>query len=133
MNHATVTRLIGVYDADGSLLGELRYAARKLAGRGHCSLCDLTHRGVRRRPEWDEVTEHLGVPIELVHRDERSDALAAATTDRIPALLAEAGTQLVALLGPAELEACGADVGEFERRVAAAALEHGLHLGAETR
>jgi len=129
----TVTRLIGVYDADGSLLGELRYALRKLAGQGHCSLCDLTHQGVRQRPEWAELTEHLGVPIELHHRDERSDTIRAATTDGIPAVLAEVGTELVTLLGPADLEACGADVGEFERRVRAAAADHDLRLPAASR
>ena len=57
----TVTRLIGVYDADGSLVGELRYALRKVTGRGHCSLCDLTHRGVRARADWGDFKSRIGL------------------------------------------------------------------------
>ena len=128
----TVTRLIGVYDADGSLLGELRYALRKVAGRGHCSLCDLTHHGVRRRPEWADVEARLGAPVTLLHRDERDDAVRAATRiatrDQLPAVLAEVDGELVTLLGPADLNACGTDVTEFEQRVRAAATAHDLQL-----
>ena len=35
--------LVGIFDADGGLRGELRYVIDKLAGRGHCALCDITH------------------------------------------------------------------------------------------
>ncbi|MBA2282333.1 MAG: hypothetical protein H0W25_14065 [Acidimicrobiia bacterium] len=35
-----ITRLIGVYDADGSVLGELSYFLKARLGRAHCALCD---------------------------------------------------------------------------------------------
>ena len=124
----TVTRLIGVYDADGSLVGELRYALRKVSGRGHCSLCELTHRGVRRRRAWDQLCERLQTPVDLVHRDERDEAILAATGSTVPTVVAEAGDQLVVLLGPTELDACGTDVTEFERRLRDAAAAHGLDV-----
>ncbi len=38
-----VVRLIGVYDADGTLRGELGYWVGARLGRRHCSLCDITH------------------------------------------------------------------------------------------
>ena len=123
-----ITRLIGVYDADGSVLGELRYALRKVSGRGHCSLCDLTHRGVRRRRDWDQLCEGLDVRVDLVHRDERDDVTLAATGSAIPSVLAEAGDELVVLLGPAELDECGKDVTEFERRLRNAAATRDLAL-----
>ncbi len=123
-----VTRLIGVYDADGSLVGELQYALRTVTGRGHCSLCDLTHRGVRSRADWGELCDRLDVPVDLVHRDERDGATTAATGSAIPTMLAEAGDQLIVLLGPTELDACGKDVAEFERRLHDAAAAHHLDL-----
>ena len=43
-----VGELVGVYHADGGLLGELRYAYGKVRGTAHCSLCDITHATVWR-------------------------------------------------------------------------------------
>jgi hypothetical protein len=54
-DHRTVELLIGVYNADGGTAGELRYVARKAVGRGHCALCDITHRGFTQRAEWSEA------------------------------------------------------------------------------
>ena len=36
-------KFVGLYNADGSLMGELRYARAKLTNSASCSLCDLTH------------------------------------------------------------------------------------------
>jgi hypothetical protein len=40
---STVESLVGVYDADGTALGELSYFLRASVGRAHCALCDVTH------------------------------------------------------------------------------------------
>ena len=39
-----ISELVGVYDADGGLPGELAYLWGKLRGTRHCGLCDITHR-----------------------------------------------------------------------------------------
>jgi hypothetical protein len=36
-------KFVGIYNADGTILGEISYVAKKLAGRGSCALCDITH------------------------------------------------------------------------------------------
>ncbi len=115
-----VDRLIGIYDADGGLLGEVRYALGKVFANGHCSLCDLTHRGLKRRAEWDTMVERLGVPFALLHRNEMDDALRLVTRSALPCLLADRDAQLEVLLGPDDLAACGTDLEELERRIRAA-------------
>ena len=35
--------VVGIYNADGTIGGELSYALAKLARRGSCELCDVTH------------------------------------------------------------------------------------------
>ena len=70
MVERTVTRLVGVYDADGGLLGEAAYVWGKLRGTRHCSLCDITHELVRRKPEWDRMVAEIGTPVDLVHLNE---------------------------------------------------------------
>ena len=100
---AEITRIVGVYDADGGLRGELAYLAGKLAGR-HCSLCDITHSPVRRRREWDAYVASLPVPFDVVHRNERSPLIAAATAGREACVVAVCDDgQVVFLLGDEDL------------------------------
>lgn len=86
------TRLIGVYDAKGSLLGEAAYLWGKLRGTRHCALCDLTHNRVRRRPEWDRLVLALGVPVDLLHLDELPDDVAEAVAAHGPPVILAART-----------------------------------------
>ena len=62
--------LLGVYDADGGLRGETAYVVGKLLGHRHCSLCDITHSPLRRRPQWDALVARLGVRFRLAHLNE---------------------------------------------------------------
>jgi hypothetical protein len=114
---AGVDELIGVYDADGGLLGELRYLAGRGLGTQHCALCDLTHGKLRRRPEWDALVARLGVPFTLRHRNEQADAVRAATAGQLPCVVARRGATLTVLLGPDDLAACGRDLDQLERRL----------------
>ena len=93
----------------------MRYAVGKLTGRAHCSLCDLTHRGVSPRTEWKELAGRLPVPITLVHLNERTEEVRAASEGRTPCVLAEVEGRLVVVLGPADLSACHGDVGASRR------------------
>jgi hypothetical protein len=120
-----VRRLIGVYDADGGLRGEIAYLAGKVAGR-HCTLCDITHSPVRRRREWDAYASTLPVPFDLVHRNERSRAVAEATEGREACVVAECDDgSIVFLLGNADLEQAR-DVAGLASALAAALRASGL-------
>ena len=108
---------LGVYDADGGLVGELAYVLGHLLGRTECALCDITHTW-RRKPEWDAMAERLGVPFELAHRNEVTDAaaLAAIADAGLPVVLARgAGWSWHPVLRRDDLERAGGSVAEFER------------------
>lgn len=101
-------RYAGIYNADGTLLGELAYVVRKYTGRGHCELCDITHGTLRRKPEWDAACARSGLEIVLLHRDEASaEQLRAAGP--LPAVVADDGSGWRLVAGPAELAACNGD------------------------
>lgn len=123
---AKVKRIVGVYDADGGLRGEIAYLAGKLAGR-HCTLCDITHSPVRRRREWDAYVATLPVPFEVVHRNERTRDIARATTGREACVVAECEDgSIVMLLESDELARAGDVVGlaqALESAVAAGGLQ----------
>ncbi|MEZ5114777.1 MAG: hypothetical protein R2737_00805 [Candidatus Nanopelagicales bacterium] len=128
-----VRRLTGVYHADGGLRGELAYVVGKALGRAHCALCDVTHSPVRRKREWDAYVSALGVPFDLVHLNERSPAVAAATGMATPAVLAHVpgagpAEDLVVVLGPADLDTVGGDVAGFGAALGRALGRAGLAL-----
>jgi hypothetical protein len=104
-----IERLVGVYDADGTLFGELAYVVGHLLGRRSCALCDITHGGLRRRPEFDEAAAALGIPFELLHRDERSPEVVALTEGALPCVVAEGDGERIVLVDRAGLAACGKD------------------------
>ena len=59
-----------MYAADSGLISAVLDSAKKFVGRG-CALCAITHGLMRKRPEFAMLECSVGVPIELVHRDER--------------------------------------------------------------
>jgi hypothetical protein len=114
----TVTELVGVYDADGGLLGEAAYVWGRLRGTRHCGLCDITHSTVRRKGEWDRMAARLPVPVRLLHLNELDDELAAAVAaTRAPVVLAREVDGWRELIGAAELDEMAGSVSAFEAAV----------------
>ena len=113
---ATLRRLIGVYDADGSLRGELTYWVGARLGRAHCSLCDITHGLARERAEWKACRAGLPIPFDTYHRDDQPAAVRAAIDGSLPVVVAETDGGVVPLVGATELVACA---GSIERLMAA--------------
>lgn len=121
-----VRRLTGVYDADGSLRGELAYVVGRALGRRHCSLCDITHGRVREKEAWRACRDGLPVPFETVHLDERSAEVRVASDGSAPCVLAHTDTGLSVLVGAAALEACGGDPQRLVDLLEAAVVARGL-------
>lgn len=126
-----VVEVVGVYDADGGVVGELTYVVGHLLGRTTCSLCELTHGSLRRRPEWDAMVDRLPVPVRLVHRNEATgDERAAWSVSGLPAVVGRRadGTHTV-LLGPTGLAALHGSVPAFEQALLDALSVGGLRPG----
>lgn len=116
----TVTELVGVYDADGGLLGEAAYAWGKVRGTRHCGLCDITHSTVRRKGEWDRMVTTLPVPVRLLHLNELDEDLRGAVRRAgAPVVLAHEDGGWRELLGAAELDEMAGSVAAFEAAVRA--------------
>lgn len=122
----SIIRIVGVYNADGTLRGELAYLVGKMRGTVHCGLCDITHSAVRRRSEWLDCAGRLPVAFDTYHRDDQPDAARPHTDGSLPAVLAETDAGIVPLLGPAELDACAASPERLIDAVRAAADGLGL-------
>lgn len=103
----TVTRLVGVYHADGTLWGEVSYWVGARLGRTHCSLCEITHGLFTVRSDWKSCRSAIPVAFETFHRNDQPEHVRVVIGASTPAVVAETSGGVVLLLGPAELEACG--------------------------
>lgn len=111
----TITRLIGVYNADGGLLGEARYVVGHLLGLTSCSLCDITHSPIRRKPEWDAMVALLPTPLTVLHKNELEPDLEAWLGGKTLPLvvgITDAGAFSV-VLDPPALESADGSVAQF--------------------
>ena len=115
-----------VYDADGGLVGEVRYVVGHLLGRAECALCDITHGGVRRKEAFDELAAELeadGHRVEVHHRNEQTEAQAGASAGHLPCIVARGraeGDTWSILVDREALEACAGDVAALRRTLATA-------------
>jgi hypothetical protein len=121
-----VRRLIGVYDADGTLRGELSYWINARFGKAHCALCDITHGLARTKAEWKLNRATLPVPFDTYHRDDQPEAVRAATGDTAAVVVAETADGIVLLVGPSELEGCHGSPDALVLAIDAALARHGL-------
>lgn len=126
-----IVRLVGVYDADGTVRGELAYWVGARLGRRHCSLCEITHGSVRERPQWKVCRAGLPVPFETFHRDDQPDAVRDAAGGQAPVIVAETGAGHVLLLGAEDLEACGGSIDRLVDAIERAATRLGITWSGE--
>ena len=104
---AAIESLIGIYHADGSVIGELRYWIGARLGRTHCALCDITHGRFTEKSEWQHCRATLPVPFATVHLDQRDPDLRAFTADATPTVVAVTSQGFRTLVGPDALEHLG--------------------------
>jgi hypothetical protein len=124
MDQQKPIRLIGVYNADGGVVGELKYFFGHLIGIAKCELCDITHSPIRRKASWDRLASELkaeyGLDFALEHLNERSDAENKASAGREPCVLAEySDGSLGMFLDRQELRMVDGNVDRFAKLVRA--------------
>lgn len=114
--------LIGVYKADGGIIGELSYFLGHLIGIRECSLCDITHSPFKKKGEFkrleNQLNQEFDLDFRLVHMNERTEKELAASAGREPCvLLAHEDGSLSMFLDFQELKAADGSVKSFEKLV----------------
>ena len=107
-----ITELIGVYDADATLVGELSYWVGARLGLRHCSLCDITHSLFRTKSNWLEVVNklesELGILFRVYHRNDQPADIRKALAGTYPAVVARnESNELQLFMSEAEITGCG--------------------------
>ncbi|MEN9957143.1 MAG: hypothetical protein RIR46_751 [Actinomycetota bacterium] len=85
--------LIGIYKADGGIVGELSYFFGHLIGVRSCTLCDITHSPIMKKSSFKALERHLlaehGVAVRMLHMNERNEREQKASEGREPCILLE--------------------------------------------
>jgi hypothetical protein len=101
--------LIGVYDADGTLVGEVSYWIGARLGRRHCSLCDVTHGLVSEKASWRDCKAELPLPFVTYHRNDMPEDVRRVAQGSLPTVFVRRQGIVSPLLSPSEIEAAEGD------------------------
>ena len=113
-------KIIGVYNADGGVVGELTYFFGHLVGAKECSLCDITHSPFAKKSQWkkmeQQLHEEMELEFELVHKNERSPEVTALSEGKEPCVILEDNSgNLSIIFDQHELKKTQGDVDVFEQ------------------
>ena len=120
-------RILAIYDADLSVVGELAYAVSKLTGTRSCALCDSTH-GLNPfgKRAWRSVCEDRP-EVEWLHRNEISEEMLAQLPTPLPCVIKQdAHGYLCTLLDTPALMTCQGQVERFDQKLTEALSESQL-------
>jgi hypothetical protein len=97
-------QLIGIYDADATIIGEVSYWIGARLGLRHCSLCDVTHGLVAEKASWRSCKESLPLPFVTYHRNDMPDDVRAVVGSALPAVVIRRGGTVSHLLSASEID-----------------------------
>lgn len=114
--------LIGIYKADGGIAGELSYFFGHLVGLRSCSLCDISHSPIMKKPSFKALERHLlaehGVKVRMIHLNERNDRELAASQGREPCMLLEYPDESISMfIDSRDLQALSGNVGSLKKLI----------------
>ena len=118
--------LVGVYDADGTTSGEIRYWFSARFGWSHCSLCEITHGAFREKSEWRVVRDALAIQFTTFHRNDAPADVVSAASGRFPVVVARSVSETFVVLSAEDLESLNGDSKRFLATLEAACVRMGL-------
>jgi hypothetical protein len=114
--------LIGIYKADGGIVGELSYFFGHLVGVRSCSLCDISHSPIMKKPSFKALEKHLlaqhAIAMRMIHLNERNDREQKASEGREPCILLEYPDQSISMfLDSSDLTALSGSVSSLKKLI----------------
>ena len=78
-----------IYNAKGSVSGELAYVFKKYVLGFKCSMCEITHNSFTMKKDWENKVSQSNINIETVHLDERPKDLEEFSKSKPPCVVGE--------------------------------------------
>jgi len=114
--------LIGVYKADGGIVGELTYFFGHLVGVRSCSLCSISHSPIMKKNSFKALEQHLlaehGIVVRMIHLNERNEREQLASEGREPCILLEYPDQSISMfIDSSDLTALSGSVSSLKKLI----------------
>ena len=110
MNNA---KIFCIYNAEGSISGEMRYLYNKYIKDMRCSMCDITHNSFSEKSEWRKKCRESHFKIECLHLDELPSDIKNIVKDNAPCVVAQTKSVNEIIIKNKELTKINGDVNSF--------------------
>ena len=110
----TSPKIYFIYNASGTIGGEISYLYGKYLKNQHCELCDITHSTVSAKPEWRAWISALKCENYVLHTNEAEEMRINFSGFALPVVLIERGNGLEELISKKEKAESGKEVHKFK-------------------
>ncbi len=93
-----------IYDANGSVIGELSYFFKKIFFGFKCSMCDITHNTFTEKNDWRSRLAESDLNIKALHLDELTEELSNFSFGKTPCVIGKNGAQYKLIFDNSDLE-----------------------------
>ena len=102
-----------IYNAEGSIFGEIRYLYNKYIKDIKCSMCDITHNYFSEKGEWRKKCNEFPFKIECLHLDELPIEIKDIVKDNAPCVVTQKKSVNEVVINNKELTSMNGDVDSF--------------------
>lgn len=107
-------KIICIYNASSTWVGELNYLYKKLFENKSCSLCDLSHGMTGIKKEWKEMESISDHEYSLLHINEVPANIPHNLIKKLPCVLKQDIENFELLIRPEELQICNGSIESFK-------------------
>ena len=111
----TTPKVYFIYNASGTIGGEISYLYGKYFQNQHCELCDITHSSVSAKPEWKAWISSLSCENYVLHTNEAEQRSIDFSGFTLPVVLIERGNGLEELISKKDMAQSGKGVDAFSQ------------------
>ncbi len=108
-----VKKVYCIYNANGSLAGEISYMWKKILSGFDCSLCNISHNTFTEKQIWKKEISNSKYELEMLHLDEQPDDLQSFTKGITPCVVSKGDNGLKIILSDSQLKKINGDVPLF--------------------
>ena len=108
-----VQKIYCIYNAEGSVKGELKYLYEKYFKDIKCSMCDITHGTFMQKKKWKNKCLTFPFEIECMHLDELPSDIKSLVNDKTPCVVAQINSINKIIIKDEELVHMNGDVDSF--------------------
>ena len=102
-----------IYNAEGSIFGELKYLYNKFIRDIKCSMCDITHNILSKKREWKKRCMVSPLKIECLHLDELPKDIENLVEGNTPCVVVKTSSTNEIIIDDKELIAMKGNVDSF--------------------